>query len=1386
MSCQSRIEKHTMLRLAPTPNARATGSKPNPRAGSCSVTKPAARMASLFAAVLLLATAVSGANLVDNFTEAQAAITGPNAASTLDGTMLGTERDLETADAATLEVTAGAFVLTTAAKAEARVVWDGNDSDATALDPGGLLPLGLDLTLSAGTPQSGFKLTVADAPLDTELLLEIYAEDDITAGTFHIARGALLLPAISATPTDFFISFGELISLDGTPLDLTGVGAIVLTVRAPAGTVRVTNLETAEPTVVATKTDPNTAAGVLPGGTIDYNVTVTSSGGDAANVSLADTLDSNVTPVAGSLRTSPVALDEAFRTFGHTRLSVGVAAPEGVVIAGTTVLDNDLDPDGDTKATTANSFPSQRGGTVQLFADGSFTYDPPIGFAGVDTFTYDLTLAAGDPAPPATSARGRVTIQVDQVVWFVDEDAAGPGTGTLADPFKDFSQLAGAGGAGDLDQPGHIIFVREENTDGVVSNVSLELEDGQKLLGEGVDLVLGGQVLVAGTPAQAPALQNLSTTIVTLGNDNTIMGLNLRPASAAPTPVAAGDGRVLPPTAAIGGNGAGGTTVIDQVAITLAGAANGIALTGQSGSLTVRNTSIATGLGSTTGIGMVISGGSANIDSTQGNSIGQTGGGLVHVVAGYSGSANFTGTALSLAAGTADAIFLDSNPAGSITFGAIGGLSTTAAGGMVIAGSGSVTIGSVGAINATGGPAVDISGTTIIDANNDADNQLTFASLNSANAPAAGVRLAGVAPTLRVAGATTVNDPLGDGISLSGSNGPITFTSLAVDDTGGRGVVISGNSNPVTISGGSIGETVGSPTTTAGNAVEITGGSANITIAATLTNTAARSVQVTARTAGTVHLSGAIADTGTPGVRLASNTAGSVNFSGTTTVTNSTGPAVTLDSNSGGSFSFADLEVTNTASNQPALLSLGSNSAATLSSTTGSLDSGSGTTVDLDNIDLAVVLASVTSDNASANEGINLDTTTGSFSVVGDGVNASVGGNGSGGSISNKSVSGVILNNAAGVTLRRMFINNNGTHGVDATSVNGLTLANVTINDNGNAVAEQGFRGRELTGAVSILDSSLNRNAEDQIEIVNTAGTMASFTATGNTITHAVGAAAPANNGINFAARGTAIVNALLVSGNTFQNLFATGIQVDSEGTIGVAPGMNVISGNTFTGNNIAINLTKNFGGSHRFAIMNNLGINGHAGNVINIFSAPSSSGGTFSGTISGNTIGTAGAGSGSTFGSGIRILIEGQTDATMLVSGNTIGGIPFGRGIEATARNGAGGPTAGLDVTITGNDARADTTLGLAGILVLADNVASPNILRANISGNTAEGGLFFFGFGGDITMNETAGSTLELVGSAADCVTQVTNTNTPLTPAVNNTPVGSCTIIAGPINTP
>ncbi len=80
------------------------------------------------------------------------------------------------------------------------------------------------------------------------------------------------------------------------------------------------------------------------------------------------------------------------------------------------VLGNDSDVDGDILSVTPDMFTTANGGTVELLADGDFTYTPAAGFDGADSFDYTLLDGNGG------SDIGTVNI----IISPVDIDPVGP------------------------------------------------------------------------------------------------------------------------------------------------------------------------------------------------------------------------------------------------------------------------------------------------------------------------------------------------------------------------------------------------------------------------------------------------------------------------------------------------------------------------------------------------------------------------------------------------------------------------------------------------------------------------------------------------------------------------------------------------------------------------------------------------------------------------------------------------------------------------------------------------------------------------------------------------------------------------------------------------
>ncbi len=165
-------------------------------------------------------------------------------------------------------------------------------------------------------------------------------------------------------------------------------------------------------------------------------------------------------------------------------------------------------------------------GTVALnMADGSFVFTPALGFAGTDTFTYTVLNAAG----PTT-----VSIQIANLVWYVDNNLAVSGDGSLLTATSPFNTLLEAQTASG---PGDTIFVFAGDGTSTGQDRGITLAAGQKLLGQGVDFtytVSAGNTVTIVPAVVAPAIppliqDNLGVVgIVILASNNEVAGVRLQ------------------------------------------------------------------------------------------------------------------------------------------------------------------------------------------------------------------------------------------------------------------------------------------------------------------------------------------------------------------------------------------------------------------------------------------------------------------------------------------------------------------------------------------------------------------------------------------------------------------------------------------------------------------------------------------------------------------------------------------------------------------------------------------------------------------------------------------------------------------------------------------
>jgi hypothetical protein len=515
------------------------------------------------------------------------------------------------------------------------------------------------------------------------------------------------------------------------------------------------------PTVTATKSDSlfadaDSDTQADPGDTIKYTVNINASGQDATGVTFNDTVDPNTAFVPGSLTATPVAVDDSYSALGNVRISI--AAPG--------VLGNDF-TGVPTATITAPPVTSANGGNVALNADGSFTYNPPPGFEGADTFTYTLTNAAG-------SNSATVTINVSGMIWFIDNNASCPCDGRLTNPFNTLNSFQAVNnGAGNNPAANDNIFIYESGS-GYTGSVILL--NGQRFIGQDASASLSS--ITGLTPPTGsdplPVTNSANGTIVNI--------------SSAGTSITVASGNLLTgftggsANTDISGSGFGTLTISD---VTLNGVGQALDLT--NGTLAATFGSIASVNSVTTGITLNSVAGNLTSPTTTINN--PTGIGIS--VGTSSATLNFGSTTSASSGGTGVSLLTNT---GAITFGALN-ISPDANQRGLLATNNTNTITSTGgAITTSGAIAVEITRSS-------STTPLVVALTSvSATGGANGILLR------NTSGSFTIN---GDGANLSvggnGSGGTISGMTGADGATAGSGVYLENASNValrrVTISG---------------------------------------------------------------------------------------------------------------------------------------------------------------------------------------------------------------------------------------------------------------------------------------------------------------------------------------------------------------------------------------------------------------------------------------------------------------------------------------------------------------------------------------------------------------------------------------------------------
>lgn len=649
-----------------------------------------------------------------------------------------------------------------------------------------------------------------------------------------------------AAVISYVLLFGQLVPLTvAAAPKRPAPSAVPTSAPAPAEPLRAAPLAAPAPvfapSITATKVDafddtviPNGKA--EPGQVITYTVTITNSGPDpATGVTFTDSVDSNTTLVAGSVKAQPIASPDTATAFGNVRISTANGAPN--------LLANDCDPNpNNTPCTNAGltaSGPttSTQGGNVTINSDGTFSYNPAPGFTGTDTFTYTVT----DGDSQTDTATMTITVG-PTLVWFIDNSAGTNGDGRLGSPFNSIAAF----NAGAADEAGDIIFLYTGT--GTYSG-GLILLNTQKLIGQGFALATETGTPPTGSDAlpsagSAPTIDNANANIITLGQNNTLRGFNTGNSGSSGNDIAGtsfgtltisalsvnGDGRAL--------NLATGTlaATVGNISASNTGTNAGLTLNAVGGSLTVSGSTTITNSGGT-GIDVTnapastsYSFGSTTVNKNSTSGIG------VNLA---TNNASVTTSFSSLTVTTTNGFAIQTNGGGTVNV-TTGSLTQSGAGG----GAASLTNTALGltftSVSSNGGAnGLIISGGT---------GSFTSGTTNLQNNAGLGLLMSSSAVVANF-GNTTVNSSAGDAVDLASNSGNITFADLDMTpDAGLRGLDAQNNTGTITVTSGDI-TTSGGATAAA---VFIDGPVGRTPINLTFTSVTTSGVGST--TAGSIHL----------------------------------------------------------------------------------------------------------------------------------------------------------------------------------------------------------------------------------------------------------------------------------------------------------------------------------------------------------------------------------------------------------------------------------------------------------------------------------------------------------------------------------------------------
>ncbi len=289
-----------------------------------------------------------------------------------------------------------------------------------------------------------------------------------------------------------------------------------------------------------------------------------------------------------------------------------------------------------------------------------------------------------------------------------------------------------------------------------------------------------------------------------------------------------------------------------------------------------------------------------------------------------------------------------------------------------------------------------------------------------------------------------------------------------------------------------------------------------------------------------------------------------------------------------------------------------------------------------------------------------------------------------------------------------------------------------------SGASANGISGTNVTGTITLNDDVFTASRVDNGIITDTSGSL-TLTVTGSTFSANTGP--NANYGLNVNANGGTDAT-VSVTGSTFTNNASLDFEFETGAT---ATGTNTA---TFSDNSVTGGGGVEFGpfGDDATTITadgNNIQNPAVEGIGVDNVSA-SDTGGSVTGTISGNTVGSPTvANSGGGFGIGLGV--EGSFTETLTVSDNHLYQYQNDSGINFIDREGS--PT--MNLTITGNTIADPGQFGTWGILGTAGALSTDGgTVCANITGNSIAGSAAAGQGGADVEFDQFGTETVKLPG--------------------------------------